>query len=55
MVAQTGVTNDALEDIEEAIDTMEASLATDFMTNAVRDIMQTAVQRLKDAKAKMSD
>jgi len=25
------------------------------MTNAVRDIMRTAVQRLKDAKAKMSD
>ena len=38
----------ALEDIEEAIETMEASLATDFMTNAVRDIMHTAVQRLKE-------
>jgi|TARA_B100001094_G_scaffold329616_1_gene392754 hypothetical protein len=45
----------AIEDIEEAIETMEASLATDFMTNAVRDIMHTAVQRLKDAKDKLTD
>ena len=45
----------ALDDIEEAIATMEASLATDFMTNSVRDVLRTAVQRLKDAKAKMSD
>ena len=45
----------ALDDIEEPIETMEASLATDFMTNAVRDIMRTAVQRLKDAKSKLAD
>ncbi len=45
----------ALQDIEEAIEKMEASLATDFMTSAVRDIMRAAVDRLKDAKAKMSD
>ena len=45
----------ALEDIQEAIKTMEASLATDFMTDAVRDIMHTAVQRLKDAKDKLTD
>ena len=45
----------ALEDIQEAIQTMEASLATDFMTDAVRDIMSTAVQRLKDAKDKLTD
>jgi hypothetical protein len=45
----------ALEDIQEAIQTMEASLATDFMTDAVRDIMHTAVQRLKDAKDKLTD
>jgi len=55
MMTSTEVIMTALEDIEEAIDTMEASLATDFMTNSVRDIMRTAVQRLKDAKAKMSD
>jgi hypothetical protein len=45
----------ALEEIEEAIETMDASLGTDFMTNAVRDIMRTAVQRLKDAKSKLTD
>ena len=45
----------ALEDIQEAIKTMEASLATDFMTDSVRDIMGTAVQLLKDAEAKMAD
>ena len=45
----------AIEDIEEAIETMEASLATDFMTNAVRDIMHTAVQRLKVAKVILTD
>jgi|TARA_A100001015_G_C14966485_1_gene703191 hypothetical protein len=55
MVTQLEVTMTALEDIEEAIETMEASLATDFMTNAVRDIMSTAVQRLKDAKEKLTD
>ena len=44
----------ALEDIQEAIKTMEASLATDFMTDSVRDIMSPAVQLLKDAEAKMA-
>jgi len=45
----------ALEDIEEAIETMEASLQTDFMTNAVRDIMTNAVNVLKDAKSQLED
>ncbi len=45
----------ALEDIQGAIQTMEASLATDFMTDAVRDIMSTAVRLLKDAEAKLED
>ena len=45
----------ALDDIEDAIATMEASLATDIMTNSVRDVLRAAVEHLKDAKAKMSD
>ena len=45
----------AIEDIQEAINTMEASLATDFMTDAVRDIMTNAVNVLKDAKSQLED
>ena len=45
----------ALEDIQEAIRTMEASLATDFMTDAVRDIMTNAVNLLKDAESQLED
>jgi hypothetical protein len=41
----------AIEDIQEAISMMEASLETDFMTEAVRDIMTTAVSLLKDAES----
>ena len=39
----------ALEDIQEAIKEMEQSLATDFMTAAVKAIMTRAVAFLKDA------
>ncbi len=42
----------ALEDIREAIKEMEQSLATDFMTDAVKDIMTSAVAFLKDAESK---
>jgi hypothetical protein len=42
-----------LEDIQEAIRTLEASLATDFMTDSVRDIITTAVARLKDAASEL--
>jgi|TARA_R100001015_G_C4500935_1_gene75512 hypothetical protein len=45
----------AIEDIQEAISTMEASLATDFMTDAVRDIMSTAVKLLKDAESQLEN
>ena len=45
----------AIEDIQEAISTMEASLATDCMTDAVRDIMTNAVNVLKDAKSQLED
>ena len=45
----------ALEDIQEALKTMEASLATDFMTDSVRDIMTTAVNLLKDAESQLED
>ena len=45
----------AIEDIQEAISTMEASLATAFMTDAVRDIMTNAVNVLKDAKSQLED
>ena len=45
----------AIEDIQEAISTMEASLATDFMTDAVRDIMTNAVNVMKDAKSQLED
>jgi hypothetical protein len=43
----------SLEDIQEAIRILEASLATDFMTDSVRDIMTTAVAHLKDAASKL--
>jgi|TARA_S200002703_G_scaffold17104_1_gene14166 hypothetical protein len=45
----------ALEEIQEAIKTMEASLSTDFMTDAVREIMTTAVNLLKDAESQLED
>jgi len=45
----------AIEDIQEAISKMEASLQTDFMTDAVRDILTTAVGLLKDAESKLED
>ena len=43
----------ALEDIQEAIKEMEQSLATDFMTDAVKYIMTRAVAFLKDAESKL--
>tara|TARA_R100001086_G_C11804887_1_gene249855 strand:- start:327 stop:464 length:138 start_codon:yes stop_codon:yes gene_type:complete len=39
------------ENIEEAITILENSLATDFMTDSVRDIMTRAVEHLKAALA----
>ena len=45
----------AIEDIQEAIRTMEASLATDFMTDSVREIMTTAVALLKDGESQLED
>ncbi len=45
----------AIEEIQEAIRAMEASLATDFMTETVRDIMTTAVSLLKDAESRLTD
>jgi hypothetical protein len=39
----------AEELIQEVIDRLNASLATDFMTNSVRDIMTTSVADLDDA------
>ena len=43
----------ALEDIQEEIKEMEQYLATDFMTDAVKDIMTRAVAFLKDAESKL--
>jgi len=45
-----GVVMTALEDIQLAIDKLEASLEQDFMTDAVRDIITTAIAHLLDAK-----
>jgi len=39
----------AEELIQEVIDRLNASLATDLMTNSVRDIMTTSVADLDDA------
>tara|TARA_R110002020_G_scaffold10891_1_gene41415 strand:- start:77 stop:220 length:144 start_codon:yes stop_codon:yes gene_type:complete len=44
----------ALEDVQNAIAILEASLATDFMTDSVKDIMTRAVAGLKDAETKLS-
>tara|TARA_R100001086_G_C11673582_1_gene213624 strand:+ start:367 stop:501 length:135 start_codon:yes stop_codon:yes gene_type:complete len=41
----------AEEQIAEAIRILERSLATDFMTDSVRDIMTRAVQKLKSAQS----
>ena len=41
----------ALEDIQEVIRELEASLATDFLTDSVRDIMTRAVDFLKDGES----
>ena len=43
----------AKENIQEAIKEMEASLATDFLTDSVRDIMTRAVNFLKDAESEL--
>lgn len=48
-----GVVMTALEDIQQVIAKLEASLETDFMTDSVRDIMTTSVQQLKDAESKL--
>ena len=48
-----GVVMTALEDIQQVIAKLEASLATDFMTDSVRDIMTTSVAQLKDAESKL--
>ena len=41
----------AEEKIAETIRILEDSLATDFMTDSVRDIMPRAVQNLKSAQS----
>ena len=41
----------AEEQIAEAIRSLEDSLATDFMTDSVRDIMTRAVENLKNAQS----
>ena len=41
----------AEEKIPEPIRILEDSLATDFMTDSVRDIMTRAVQNLKSAQS----
>jgi hypothetical protein len=43
----------SLEDIQEVIRELEASLATDFLTDSVRDIMTRAVNFLKDAESQL--
>jgi hypothetical protein len=48
-----GVVMTALEDIQLAITKLEASLEQDFMTDAVRDIMTTAVAHLRDAESQL--
>ena len=48
-----GVVMTALEDIQLAIKKLEASLEQDFMTDAVRDIMTTAVGHLRDAESQL--
>ena len=53
MSIHIGIVMSALEDIELAITKLEASLEQDFMTDAVREIMTTAVAHLKDAKTKL--
>lgn len=45
----------ALEDIQQTIKEVEQSLATDFMTDSVRDIMTRAIAFLKDAESKLED
>tara|TARA_R110000796_G_scaffold163958_1_gene280910 strand:+ start:5050 stop:5190 length:141 start_codon:yes stop_codon:yes gene_type:complete len=43
----------ALENIQLAIAKLEASLEQDFITVPVREIISTAVQRLKDAETQI--
>ena len=50
MGVHLGVVMTALQDIQLAIAKLEASLEQDFMTDAVRDIMTTAVGHLRDAE-----
>ena len=40
----------ALDDIQLAIDKLQASLEQDFMTDVVREIIKTAIAHLLDAK-----
>jgi|TARA_R100000388_G_C7091668_1_gene88027 hypothetical protein len=53
MVIKLEITMTALEDIQEVIRELEASLATDFLTDSVRDIMTRAVNFLKDAESQL--
>ena len=53
MSLHMGVVMTALEDIQQVIAKLEASLETAFMTDSVRDIMTTSVQQLKDAESKL--
>jgi len=48
-----GVVMTALEDIQLAIAKLNASLEQDFMTDAVREIMTTAIVHLRDAESQL--
>ena len=43
----------AKENIQESIRELEGSLATDFMTDAVRDSMNSVVKKLKEAESEL--
>ena len=43
----------AIENIQETIRVLEASLATDFLTDSVREIMTRCVAMLKEAATEL--
>ena len=43
----------AIENIQETIRVLEASLATDFLTDSVREIMTRSVAMLKEAETEL--
>jgi len=53
MGIQIGVVMTSIQEIQLAIDKLDASLASDFMTDSVRQIMVTAVQHLRDAATQL--